>query len=84
MQFKGDNIVFLEVVVMGDTMKHRYQLSKKIKYNNNLFQIVVREDEKIGFLKIIDNGNVIKYQYPSAQEFLHLNSVVNINNGIKF
>lgn len=65
-------------------MKHVYKKLSKIKYNNNLFQIVVREDKKIGFFKIIVDGKTEKYEYPSAQEFLHLSSVINVNNQIKF
>lgn len=65
-------------------MKHSYKNGSKIKYNNKLFQIVIREDNKIGFYRIEVNNDKIKLVYPSAQEFLHLNSVLNVKNKIKF
>lgn len=65
-------------------MKHIYKKTLKIKYNDNLFQVIVREDNKKGFLKIIDDGNETKYVYPTAQEFLHLSSFMNTANRIKF
>lgn len=65
-------------------MKHVYRKTLKIKYNDNLFQVIVREDNKKGFLKVIKDGSIEKYEYPSAQEFLHLSSFVNTRNRIKF
>lgn len=65
-------------------MKHNYKKGSRIKYNNKLFQIVIRDDNKIGFYRIEVKEDVIKLVYPSAQEFLHLNSVLNVNNKIKF
>ena len=59
-------------------------MTSKIKYNNQIFQIVLREDNKMGFFKIVVDGIETKYEYPTAQEFLHLSSVVNIQNKIKF
>lgn len=66
------------------TMKHEFKKARKIKYNNNIFQIVIREDAKVGFYKIINNGNKEKYILPTAKEFLHLSSVINVSNSIKF
>lgn len=63
-------------------MKHEFKKARKIKYNNNLFQIIIRDDNKIGFLKIVDGKD--KFAYPTAQEFLHLSSVLNTTNSIKF
>lgn len=65
-------------------MKHSYKNGSKIKYNKKLFQIVIRDDNKIGFYRIEIDNDIIKLVYPSAQEFLHLYSVVNVKNGIKF
>ncbi|HPZ23743.1 MAG TPA: hypothetical protein PLB45_03085 [Bacilli bacterium] len=65
-------------------MKHVYKKTYKIEYNKSLFQVVVREDKGVGFFKIIVDGNETKYEYPSAFEFLHLSSLVNTNNRIKF
>lgn len=62
----------------------KYKKARKIKYNNNIFQILIRDDNKIGFVKIIYDGEETKYAYPSAQEFLHLSSMLNVNNNIKF
>lgn len=62
-------------------MNNVYKLARKIEYNNSLFQIIIRNDNKIGFFKIERDGS---YSYPSAQEFLHLSSVLNVNNKIKF
>jgi len=62
-------------------MKNTYKLARKIEYNHSLFQIVIRNDNKIGFFKINRDGS---YIYPSAQEFLHLSSILNTNNKIKF
>lgn len=65
-------------------MKHIYKKARKIKYNNNLFQIVIRDDKKIGFFKIVNIADEEKLVLPSAKEFLHLSSVLNVSNGIKF
>lgn len=65
-------------------MKHIYKKARKIKYNNNLFQIVIRDDSKIGFFKIIKDGENELLTYPTAKEFLHLSSVINVSNSIKF
>ena len=65
-------------------MKHIYKKARKIKYNNHLFQIVIRDDLKIGFFKIIIYENKEEFVYPTVQEFLHLNSIINVKNGIKF
>lgn len=65
-------------------MKHVYKKSSMIKYNNKMFQIIIREDNSKGFLKVLENGNEKKFEYPTAHEFLHLSSFVNINNRIKF
>ncbi len=65
-------------------MKHNYKKGSKIKYNNKLFQIVIRDDNKIGFYRIEINKEKVELVYPSAQEFLHLYSVLNVKNNIKF
>lgn len=65
-------------------MKYVYKKVLKIKYNNKLFQVLMRDDEKYGFLRIINQDNKDKYVYPTAQEFLHLNSVMNPQNRIHF
>ena len=51
-----------------------------IKYNNKIFQVLLREDQKYAFLQIIEKD---KYAYPTAQEFLHLSSIKR-KNRIKF
>ena len=63
---------------------HIYKKDKLIKHKNNTFQIIVREDNKKGFLKVVDNGKETKYEYPTAIEFLQLSSFVNVYNRIKF
>ncbi len=65
-------------------MKNIYRKTYKISYNNSLFQVLVRNDKSVGFLKINYKDGVENYSLPSAQEFLHLSSVVNVNNRIKF
>lgn len=65
-------------------MKNIYKKARKIKYNNNLFQIVIRSDNKIGFFKIINIDDKEKLILPTAKEFLHLSSVLNVSNSIKF
>ena len=66
-------------------MKGIYLKTYKINYKNNLFQVLVRTDKSVGFLKIsYDESGNEKYELPSAMEFLHLSSVVNTNNKIKF
>lgn len=66
-------------------MKHVYRKTFKISYNNNVFQVLVRDDKNVGFLKITyDDNNNIKYVYPSAFEFLHLRSLLEKDNLIKF
>lgn len=61
-----------------------YKKINKIKYNNNIFQIVANDKNKLGFFKIVIEKGEEKYIYPTAQEFLHLSSVLNTNNSIKF
>lgn len=63
---------------------HIYRKDKRIKHKNDTFQIIVREDNKKGFLKIVDDGKEIKYEYPTAIEFLKLSSFINTDNRIKF
>ena len=63
--------------------KSTYQKSLKIKYNNNIFRVLIRNDKKLGFLKIVDENNET-YEYPSAFEFLHLTSFMNPKNSFKF
>ncbi|MCH5167172.1 MAG: hypothetical protein J1F35_04680 [Erysipelotrichales bacterium] len=65
-------------------MKYTYKKIRKVKYNNKLFQIFIRDDNKLTFLKINNDNEELSYEYPTAQEFLHLNSLFNITNGIKF
>lgn len=61
-----------------------YKKDYVIEYNNMLFQVIIRDDNKMGFLKIINDGKKIRYEYPTAIEFLKLSSIVNIENRIKF
>lgn len=65
-------------------MKNEYVKREKIKYKNQLFQIIERKDKKIGFLKIVFNDDEIAYEFPTAYEFLHLSSFMNKKNRIKF
>lgn len=61
-----------------------YKKDKKIKHKNNIFQIIIRDDNKMGFLKVTTDGDNTKYEMPSAIEFLKLSSFVNVENRIKF
>lgn len=61
-----------------------YRKREKIKYNNQFFQIIERNDKKLGFLKIKYEGDNVIYEYPTAYEFLHLSSFMNKKNRIKF
>lgn len=61
-----------------------YRKREKIKYNNQFFQIIERNDKKLGFLKIKYDGDNVVYEYPTAYEFLHLSSFMNKKNRIKF
>ena len=61
-----------------------YKKREKIKYKNQLFQIIERNDKKIGFLKIVYEDEKMTYQYPTAYDFLHLSSFMNKKNRIKF
>ena len=66
-------------------MKSIYRRTYKISYNNSIFQVLVRDDKGIGFLKInYDADGNEEYSLPTAHEFLHLSSVVRPNNRIKF
>ena len=66
-------------------MNYIYRKTYKISFNNSIFQVLVRNDKKVGFLKLSYNedGNQ-EYKLPSAFEFLHLSSVVHVKNKIKF
>lgn len=64
--------------------KHVYKKGSRIKYNNQTFLVLVRDDNQTGFLKIVYNGDKEEYQYPTAHEFLHLSSFMNVDNRIKF
>ena len=61
-----------------------YKKREKIKYKNQLFQIIERNDKKIGLLKIVYEDEKMTYQYPTAYDFLHLSSFMNKKNRIKF
>ncbi len=65
-------------------MKHTYKKGVKIKYNNQLFQVLIRDDNSYGFLKITKKDDKEEYEIPSAKEFLHLSSFMLPNNRIKF
>lgn len=65
-------------------MKYIYRKTYKISFNNSIFQVLVRNDKKVGFLKLNKSNSDEEYSLPSAFEFLHLASVVNTNNKIKF
>ena len=64
----------------------KYKKARKISYNKNFYRIIIREDNKIGFMKIVGykDNNKEEYTFPTAQEFFHLSSVLNVNNSIKF
>lgn len=64
-------------------MKHVYAKTVRIKYNNQIYQVLLRDDKKYGFLKIV-NEEKTEYAYPTAQEFLRLSSIMNRDNRIKF
>ena len=55
-----------------------------VRYNNQLFQTFIREDNKYGFLKIVVDGESVRYETPTAIEFLKLSSLLNKDNKIKF
>lgn len=59
---------------------HVYTKTRKVKFNNNIFQVFLRDDNKICFLKIDKDS----YIYPSALEFLHLNSLFSKKGNIYF
>ena len=50
-------------------MKHIYKKTIKLRYNNQIFQVLVRDDHKFAFLKIVDKDGQ-KYSYPTAHEFV--------------
>lgn len=64
--------------------KSTYTKSLKLKYNKNIFRVIIRDDKKIGFLKIVNTGSKEEYTYPNACEFLHLSSFMNLQNQFKF
>lgn len=64
--------------------KSTYTKSLKLKYNKNIFRVIIRDDKKLGFLKIVNTGSKEEYAYPSACEFLHLSSFMNPKNQFKF
>ena len=39
-----------------------YKKREKIKYKNQLFQIIERKDKKLGFLKIVVDGEKTEYE----------------------
>lgn len=61
-----------------------YRKDKMIKHKDSIFQVIIRDDNKKGFLKVIVDGDDTKYEIPSAIEFLKLSSFVNTSNKIKF
>lgn len=65
-------------------MRQTYKKYLKIKYNNQLFQVVIRKDNSYGFFKIVNYQDEEKLVIPTAQEFLHLSSVLHPHNRIKF
>lgn len=62
-------------------MKYIFRRAYKVNYNNTLYQVLVRNDNKIGFLKISydEDGNQV-FNIPSAIEFLNLSNLVNKYN----
>ena len=56
--------------------KHVYKRGSRIKYNNQMFQIVIRDDNSYGFLKIVVDKDKEKYEYPNAIEFINLSKLV--------
>ena len=54
-----------------------YRKTYKINYNNNIFQVYLRNDNKVGFLKVLkDKDGNETYRLPSAVEFINLSRVV--------
>ena len=62
--------------------KHLYKRGSRIKYNNQMYQLVIREDNSFGFLKIVLDKDKEKYEYPSAIEFLNLSKLLKIKGVI--
>ena len=59
-------------------MKYIFRRTYKVNYNNSLYQVLLRNDNKIGFLKISydEEGNQV-FNMPSAIEFLNLSYLIN-------
>ena len=56
--------------------KHLYTRGSRIKYKNDTYQLIIRDDKKYGFLKIVFDDNKEKYEYPSAIEFINLSKLI--------
>lgn len=56
-------------------LREDYRKTVKVSYNNNIFQVFLRKDNKIGFYKILKVDGKEKYEIPTAKEFLHLSSL---------
>lgn len=59
---------------------YKYDELMKVKYKNQIYRIIRRNDNKFGFLKINKNN---EYILPSSFEYLKLNSKLS-KNRIKF
>lgn len=56
--------------------KHLYKRGSRVKYKNQIYQLVIRDDNELGFLKIIVEKDKEKYEYPTAIEFLNLSKLI--------
>ncbi len=56
--------------------KHVYTRGSRIIYKNQMYQVVIRDDNELGFLKIVVDNNKEQYKYPSAIEFLGLSKLI--------
>ncbi|MBR6072794.1 MAG: hypothetical protein IKP76_00535 [Bacilli bacterium] len=54
-----------------------FRRTYKVNYNNNIFQVLLRNDNKVGFLKITydEDGNQV-FTMPSAFEFINLSRMI--------
>ncbi len=60
--------------------KHLYTRGSRIKYNNQMYQLIIRDDKSMGFLKIVVDNNKEKYEYPSAIEFINLSKLLKVKD----
>ena len=61
-----------------------YRKSFKINYNNNIFQVLFRNDNKVAILKVnYDEAGNQTYSMPTAMEYLSLTAFVNLKEKYK-